>query len=211
VSFIKRAQEAAAQAAEAARLKALEASAAAGGTGGAPASAGTDAAVGAAGAEDVAAALSEALTQDMLVKRLSTTGASAREALGVAKRGMSTVIEKIDPGTLAELIIKATALQEMTNKSLRLKGSPYRIAEISISASIPPAVSFSIQRLEDEPEHLGADVVSSSELVEQIVESGDLVLALDGTTVDDAGVVEPPAADGTREAMKPSGISTEGS
>ncbi len=155
--------------------------------------------------------MSESLTQDMLVKRLSTTGASAREALGVAKRGMSTVIEKIDPGTLAELIIKATALQEMTNKSLRLKGSPYRIAEISISASIPPAVSFSIQRLEDEPEHLGADVVSSSELVEQIVESGDLVLALDGTTVDDAGVVEPPAVDGAREAMKPSGISTEGS
>ena len=214
MSFIKRAQEAAAQAAEAARLKALEASAAAGATGGvagASAAAGTEGATGAAGAEEVAATLSESLTQDMLVKRLSTTGASAREALGVAKRGMNTVIEKIDPGTLAELIIKATALQEMTNKSLRLKGSPYRIAEISISASIPPAVSFSIQRLEDEPEHLGSVVVSSSELVEQIVESGDLVLALDGTTVDDAGVVEPPAVGGTREAMKPSGISTEGS
>ncbi len=147
----------------------------------------------------------------MLVKRLSGTGASAREALGVAKRGMSTVIEKIDPGTLAELVIKATALQEMTNKSLRLKGSPYRIAEISISASIPPAVSFGIQRLEDEPEDLGADVVSSSELVEQIVESGDLVLALDGTTVDPSGVVEPPAVDSERGAMPPSGISTDGS
>ncbi len=152
--------------------------------------------VGAASAADsagVPAGASEALTQDMLVKRLSSTGASAREALGVAKRGMSTVIEKIDPGTLAELVIKATALQEMTNKALRQKGSPYRIAEISISASIPPAVSFAIQRLENEPEDLPAEVVSSSELVEQIVESGDLVLALDGTTVDPDGVVEPPA------------------
>ena len=53
--------------------------------------------------------------------------------------------------------------------------------------------------------------MSSSELVEQIVESGDLVLALDGTTVDPSGVVEPPAVDGARGAMPPSGISTDGS
>ena len=33
----------------------------------------------------------------------------------MARRGVTTVIERIDPGTLAELIIKATALQEMTN------------------------------------------------------------------------------------------------
>ena len=211
MSFIKRAQEAAAQAAEAARSKAQEASAQAGGTAG---SGGMDGAAGmadAGGTAAVPAGASEAVTQDMLVKRLSSTGASAREALGVAKRGMSTVIEKIDPGTLAELVIKATALQEMTNRSLRSKGSPYRIAEISISASIPPAVSFAISRLGDEPEDLPAEIVSSSELVEQIVESGDLVLALDGTTVDPDGVVEPPAVDEARGAMPPSGISTEGS
>ena len=53
--------------------------------------------------------------------------------------------------------------------------------------------------------------MSSSELVEQIVESGDLVLALDGTTVEASGVVEPPAVDGARGAMPPSGISTDGS
>ena len=113
--------------------------------------------------------------------------------------------------TLAELIIKATALQEMTNRALRIKGSPYRIAEISISASIPPAVSFAISRIGDEPEEIGSEVVSSSELVEQIVESGDLVLALDGTTVDPSGVVEPPEADGSRRAMPPSGVSSDGS
>ena len=190
MSFIKRAQEAAAQAAETARLKAQEATGQAGGTAG----------VGAGGTP----------TQDKLGKGLSGAGASAREAIGLAKRGMSTVVEKIDPGTLAELVIKATALQEMTNKSLRQKGSPYRISEISISASIPPAVTFAIQRLDDEPEEVGASVVSSSDLVEQIVESGDLVLSLDGTTVDQ-DALERPVVDGERGAMPPSGISTEGS
>jgi hypothetical protein len=184
MSFIKRAQEAAAQAAETARLKAQEATGQAGGTTG------------------------EAATQDMIGKGLSGAGASAREAIGLAKRGMNTVIEKIDPGTLAELVIKATALQEMTDKSLRSKGSPYRISEISISASIPPAVTFAIQRLGDEPEEVGATVVSSSDLVEQIVESGDLVLSLDGTTVDPSAV-ERPAVDVAPGAMPPSSISSD--
>lgn len=184
MSFIKRAQEAAAQAAETARLKAQEATGQAGGTTG------------------------EAGTQDILGKSLSGAGASAREAIGLAKRGMNTVIEKIDPGTLAELVIKATALQEMTNKSLRSKGSPYRISEISISASIPPAVTFAIQRLGDEPEAVGETVVSSSDLVEQIVESGDLVLSLDGTTVAPSAV-ERSAIDAAPGAMPPSSISSE--
>lgn len=187
MSFIKRAQEAAAQAAETARLKAQEATGQVGGA--------ADAGAGATP------------TQDMVGKGLAGAGASAREAIGLAKRGMNTVIEKIDPGTLAELVIKATALQEMTNKALRQKGSPYRISEISISASIPPAVSFAIQRLDDEPEEMGAAVVASSELVDQIVESGDLVLSLDGTTVDPAAI-EPPAVDGARGAMPPSDITT---
>jgi hypothetical protein len=178
VSFIKKAQEAAAQAAEATRQKAQEAAAAAGRTAADPA------------------------TQDMIGK----AGSSAREAVGMAKRGVTTVIEKIDPGTLAELVIKATALQEMTNKALRQKGSPYRIAEISISASIPPAVSFAIQRVGEPEDDVGANVVSSSELVEQIVESNDMVLALDGTTVD-GGAVEPPTVDVERGAMPPSSIS----
>ena len=164
MSFIKKAQEAAAQAAESARLLAHDAADAAGRTASDPAK------------------------QERIAKGLSGAGAGAREAVGMAKRGVTTVIEKIDPGTLAELIVKATALQEMTNKALRQKGSPYRISEISISASIPPSVSFAIQRLDDEPEDVGAAVVSSSDLVEQIVESGDLVLALDGTTVDPAAV-----------------------
>ncbi len=184
VSFIKRAQEAAAQAAETARLKAQEASGQAGGAPG------------------------DSASPDMLAKGLSGAGASAREAIGLAKRGMNTVIEKIDPGTLAELIIKATALQEMTNRSLRGKGSPYRIGEISISASIPPAVSFAITRLGDEEEDVGTTVVSSSELVEQAEDRADLVLALDGTTVDPSAVERPVVA-AAPGAMPPSDISTD--
>ena len=131
----------------------------------------------------------------------------ARDAVGMARRGVTTVIEKIDPSTLAELIIKATALQELTNKALRRKGSPYRIAEISISASIPPAVSFAIGRLGDEPEEVIGDVVDSSELVELSAEAGELVLALDGTTVDEAAVTPAGAIDPDSEAMTPSSIS----
>jgi hypothetical protein len=138
-----------------------------------------------------------------------TLSRSAREAVGMARRGVTTVIEKIDPSTLAELIVRATALQEMTNRSLREKGSPYRIAEISISASIPPAVSFAIGRIGDEPEEVVGHVVSSADLVEQGADS-ELVLALDGTTVDDAAIVAAAAAAVTAEgdAMPPSSIST---
>lgn len=138
-----------------------------------------------------------------------TLSRSAREAVGMARRGVTTVIEKIDPSTLAELIVRATALQEMTNRSLREKGSPYRIAEISISASIPPAVSFAIGRIGDEPEEVVGHVVSSADLVEQGADS-ELVLALDGTTVDDAAIAAAAAAVVTAdgEAMPPSSIST---
>jgi len=179
VSFIKKAQEAAAQAAEVARTRAQEAAAAANRTAADPA------------------------TADTLAK-------SARDAVGMARRGVTTVIEKIDPSTLADLIIKATALQELTNAALRKKGSPYRIAEISISASIPPAVSFAIGRIGDIEEEVLGDVVASSELVDQASEAGELVLALDGTTVD-PGVVAPGAAESIVDpesgALPPSSIS----
>jgi len=123
---------------------------------------------------------------------------SAREALGVARRGMTTVVEKIDPTTLAELIVRATALQEMTNRALRERSSPYRIAEISISASIPPSVSFSIGRIGDDVEEVVGRLHSSAELVQQ-ADAAELVLALDGTTVDESAV---PAAGGGRRRRR---------
>lgn len=170
MSFMKKAQEAASQAADAARNRAHEAATAAGRT-----------------ASEAATAAGRTANDPATAEML---GRSARDALGLARRGVTTVIEKIDPGTLAELIVRATALQELTNKALRAKGSPYRIAEISISASIPPAVSFAISRLDDEPESIDHETIASSDLVDQATETAELVLALDGTTVDAAATVD---------------------
>jgi hypothetical protein len=91
--------------------------------------------------------------------------AQAAKSAGMARRGMKTVIERIDPATLAELIIKATALQEMANKALREKGSPYRISEITISATIPPGVNFAIGRIDDPEAAAAANLRSSTELL----------------------------------------------
>ena len=132
---------------------------------------------------------------------------SAREAMGMARRGVTTVIEKIDPSTLAELIVRATALQEMTNRSLREKGSPYRIGEISISATIPPAVSFAISRLGDEEQVVG-EIHSSSELIKHADDVGELVLALDGTTVDESAVTSSGASAADGDTMPPSSVSS---
>ena len=132
-------------------------------------------------ASDATRSANDPATQERL-------GKQAREAMGMARRGISTVVERIDPGTLAELIIKATALQELTNAALRKKGSPYRIAEISIAASIPPGISFAIARIDDVSESITGEGVSSAELVEALSDTGESVIALDGTTLDDAKI-----------------------
>jgi hypothetical protein len=107
---------------------------------------------------------------------------------GVARRGMKTAIERIDPGTLAEVVIKATALQEMANRALREKGSPYRIAEITISATIPPGVSFTIgrQRDPDEPSVDGTLGTHSSTELLAAGEPEETILSLAGDADDDA-------------------------
>jgi hypothetical protein len=77
------------------------------------------------------------------------TAEQTREKLRVARRGLVTALERIDPGILADVIMKATLLQEKANAALRAKGSPYRISEIAIGAAIPPSVTFSIARMDD--------------------------------------------------------------
>jgi hypothetical protein len=153
--------------------------------------------------EDVATAATRAASdpspQELINMALGGASQGAREAIGMARRGVGTVIERIDPGTLAELIVRATRLQEMTNASLREKGSPYRIADISISASIPPGVSFSIGRIDDTTETIQGEVHSSEELIEHDALAGEVVLALDGATLDEAtaaAVVEAAAVPG---------------
>ena len=155
MSFIKRAQEAAAAAAEQAQQAAGLASRQA----------------------------SDPATQEKL-------GQQARAAMGAARRGVSTVVERIDPGVLADLIIKSTALQEMTNTSLREKQSPYRISEVNITASIPPGITFAISRMDDKDEVVTGATVSSSTLAAGLDGGGEAVIALDGTSLSQEQLAE---------------------
>jgi hypothetical protein len=70
-------------------------------------------------------------------------------------------------------------------------------------------VTFAISRLDNEPEEIGAETVSSSELVES-GDVGETVLALDGTTADAATELAAVLASGTPEAMPPSLVHREG-
>ncbi|HEY8167072.1 MAG: hypothetical protein ACHQ02_00065 [Candidatus Limnocylindrales bacterium] len=105
----------------------------------------------------------------------------AKEMAGQARRQFVTAIERIDPGILADVIIKATALQEKANGALRQKSSAYRIAEIVVTATIPPQISFGIQRIHelevDEPE----ETIDSAELIEAgaVDDAPDVVIDLD--------------------------------
>jgi hypothetical protein len=155
MSFIKRAQEAAAAAAEQAQQAAGLASRSA----------------------------SDPATQEKL-------GQQARAAMGAARRGVSTVVERIDPSVLADLIIKSTALQEMTNTSLREKQSPYRISEVNITASIPPGITFAISRMDDRDEVVTGTTISSAALTAGLPKGGDAVIALDGTSLSQEQLAE---------------------
>ncbi|MBA3875388.1 MAG: hypothetical protein C0498_00390 [Anaerolinea sp.] len=119
------------------------------------------------------------------------TADKARQALSRAKHGISTAIDRIDPNVLADVIVKATALQERANAALKAKGSPYRVSEVAIGAAIPPSVTFSIARTDDP----GADVVpagavASTELLAEAPGSGAAVQALDGTMLDEATIAQ---------------------
>jgi hypothetical protein len=119
-----------------------------------------------------------------------STAEKARDALRRAKRGVSTAIDRIDPSVLADIIIKATALQERANASLRAKGSMYRIAEVVIGASFPPSVSFSIARIGEHEEEPTGREVSSTELAATVATGDGAIQALDGTTIDEATLLE---------------------
>ena len=125
MSFLERAKQQAEQAAQKAREAAAVAAQQAG-----------------ASARTVSASVQEAAGSTQAQLKDPTTREKARQALQRAKRGLSTAIDRIDPNVLADVIIKATALQERTNSSLRAKGSVYRIQEIVIGAHIPPTINF---------------------------------------------------------------------
>ena len=125
--------------------------------------------------------VSDPTTQAQARVQMAKAGVEARRVAGKARRGITTIVEKIDPGLLADVVIKATALQEKANSALRAKRSPYRIGEVVISAAIPPQVSFAIVRIDDVEEEITGDVRESSELVDVATGEEGAVLALDGS------------------------------
>jgi len=138
MTFLERARERAMAAAEQVRVAAGQGpprSGEAGGSGG-------DATAGDATAGDATAGAATALA--------APGAGSARDALqhglGSARAGLSQLVDRLDPGLVADVIIKATSLQEHANAALRAKGSAYRIDGVSITATIPPQISFSIGR-----------------------------------------------------------------
>lgn len=135
-----------------------------------------DATTKAAGA--VAAKTQDPATQDRV-----------KGGLQLAGRGARTMVERIDPGILADVVIKATALQEKVNARLRLKGSIYRIGELQVTASIPPGISFGIVRV-DEPSDAGGtepqtslEIIAAAEAGQAALADGDaapVIVSLDG-------------------------------
>lgn len=142
-----------------------------------------DASVKAADASAKAAGAVVAKAQD------PATQERVKGGLQVAGRSARTMVERIDPGILAEVVIKATALQERANARLRQKGSIYRIGELQVTASIPPGISFTILRIDDPDDPAaGAELHTSSEiLAAEAAESGPVtgdappdIVSLDG-------------------------------
>jgi hypothetical protein len=118
------------------------------------------------------------------------TKARAQSALRKAKRGFTTALERIDPKILADVVIKATSLQERANASLQARGSVYRIGEIGIGAAIPPSITFTIERVDD-PSKSGLN--DSTTLLAQVEADGgapETIVTLDGTAIDEATIDE---------------------
>ena len=175
MTFMERAKQAAGQAAVAAAKVSVDV--------------GSQAAKAGADLSGRAAAATAATIRDPATK------ARARAALKKAKRGFTTVLERIDPRILADVVVKATSLQEKANASLRERGSAYRIGEIAIGASFPPSIQFSIERIDD-PE---LNLLDSSTLLAKAAADAasnpdaamaDTIVGLDGTAVDEAALAE---------------------
>lgn len=137
-------------------------------------------------------------SQAQIQKAAQSAGGGLRGAAGQARRGMVTLVEKIDPGLLADIVIRATALQEHANDALRDKRSAYRIGELTITATIPPQIGFAITRIsDDELEELRSAPVESSDLVEATQNPEEEIVSLDSAT--ESAEPETPAVEATEE------------
>ncbi|HUQ43063.1 MAG TPA: hypothetical protein VM451_01440 [Candidatus Limnocylindria bacterium] len=145
--------------------------------------------VGSQAAKAGAELSSKAAHQAATTIRDPATKARAHAALRKAKRGFTTALERIDPRILADVVVKATSLQEKANLSLRERGSAYRIGEITIGASIPPSIQFSIERIDDPAAMDSTTLIETAAVTGDPIEPGTIV-TLDGTAIDDATMTE---------------------
>ena len=141
-------------------------------------------------ARNVGGQIQEAAHQTQVQIQDPATRERARQTLKRARRGVATAIDRIDPGVLADIVIKATALQERTNSSLRAKGSLYRISEVVIGASFPPTINFSIARIHDQGEQITGNEMSSIDLASELAAADGTIQGLDGTTIDEASLLD---------------------
>ena len=72
---------------------------------------------------------------------------------------------------------------KMRVRSLREKGSIYRISEITVTASIPPQIGFAIARGDDADIAVPAGGVTSSELADRLA-TDDEVVDLEGDVLE---------------------------
>jgi hypothetical protein len=101
---------------------------------------------GAATADTVAT-----LTDDEHQARMREISAKGVKSM---RTGLAAALDHFDPSILASIIMRAMTLQEATNEVLHAKRSPYRISGLTITAGLPPTISFSITRLAvDEERH----------------------------------------------------------
>jgi hypothetical protein len=149
----------------------------------------TAAKVGAEVGREAAKVGAEVGTKAATTIRDPATQARARSALNKAKRGFTTALERIDPKILADVVVKATSLQERANASLKDRGSVYRIGEIGIGASIPPSITFTIERVDDPG---ASGLLDSNTLLAQAAAAGEpeTIVTLDGTTIDEEAIEE---------------------
>jgi hypothetical protein len=132
---------------------------------------------------------SKAAHQAATTIRDPATKARAAAALRKAKRGFTTALERIDPKILADVVVKATSLQEKANASLRDRGSAYRIGEITIGASIPPSIQFSIERIDDPTATDSTSLIAAAAGSDDAI-APETIVTLDGTHIDDATIEE---------------------
>jgi hypothetical protein len=123
----------------------------------------------------------------------SATAKGAGKVATGAGKAAKGALDKLNPATLAAIVMKATAIQEQANAVLKKNGSLYRIGGIEIGAAFPPSISFQIVRvgveLEDEAMEAVAEAMGAVELDADDIVSADL----EDLTRDDAA----PGSNGT--------------